>query len=403
MPHTPFPHAVTPLEDAFENAPCGYLYTDAQGYIVRTNRTLCVWLKSTAEALTKLRLVDLLSVGSRFFIETNLWPLLKLGGEIREAAVDLQYNEQRMPVLMAANGNHPCEGLEPIYRVTLFPAWDRRQFELDLLAARKTAEGAAAQLERRLLELAAAQTTLSLQNHELAEAVQEKNKLLGMAAHDLRSPLGGIESLCGFVMEDADSHLSADARQFLSLISQSSHYMQKLVTDLLDYAKVQSGTVSLELQDTDVFALANESASMNRLLSAKKQIQINVKLVPNEPPRALVDRNKMKQVLNNLLSNAVKFSMPGRHVDLIVESCGPEVVVTVADRGQGIPEAEQLRLFRPFRLTSVKGTDGEPSTGLGLAIVKKIVTEHGGHVAVSSQVGVGSQFIVKLPLCRVSA
>lgn len=362
---------------------------------MRANQTLCDWLRTPSQTLTRLRLVDLLSVGSRFLVETNLWPLLKLGGHIREAAVDLLLQGQRLPVLMAGNRNGPSGNLELVYRIAFFPAAHRRQFELDLLAARKAAEDAAAQLEVRLMELGAAQTALALQNSELAEAVHEKNKLLGMAAHDLRSPLGAIEALCRFIAEDEHSRLSAEATRFLNLISHSSHYMQTLVSNLLDYTKVQSGTVRLELQDTDVFDLAMESARMNGLLSAKRKIKINVRLLRNvAATRAWVDPAKIKQVFDNLIANAVKVSTPGRAVDVIVEGRSADVLVTVCDQGASLCQAEQTQ---PFDAFGFAGADDEPSAGLGLAIAQKIVSEHGGYIDVTSRAGVGSQFIVQLP------
>jgi signal transduction histidine kinase len=114
-------------------------------------------------------------------------------------------------------------------------------------------------------------------------------------------------------------------------------------------------------------------------------------------PQAEVDKDRILQVLDNLVSNAIKFSDSGTRVDVVVESTDESVVVSVRDRGQGIPEAEQERLFRPFSRTSVKATAGEESTGLGLAICRKIVEAHGGRISVQSEPGKGSVFAFSLP------
>jgi signal transduction histidine kinase len=111
-----------------------------------------------------------------------------------------------------------------------------------------------------------------------------------------------------------------------------------------------------------------------------------------------LDRAKMEQVLNNLISNAIKYSPSDTTVDVRLYREHGKAVLSVRDRGQGIPEDELDALFEPFATTSVQGTAGERSTGLGLVIAKRIVEGHGGEIEVESEVGEGSNFVVTLPV-----
>lgn len=148
---------------------------------------------------------------------------------------------------------------------------------------------------------------------------------------------------------------------------------------------------------TDLVSLLRHAVEVNGMLAAGKRIGLALRC--DEPSIVLpVDAAKIEQLLANLIGNAVKFSRPDTSVHVDLERRGEEIVLSVTDRGQGIPEAERTRLFRPFQCTSVKPTHGERSTGLGLAIAAKIVAAHGGRIWVESEVGRGSTFRVSLPV-----
>ncbi|MGC8658646.1 MAG: sensor histidine kinase [Desulfomonilaceae bacterium] len=245
-------------------------------------------------------------------------------------------------------------------------------------------------------ELANLQRELAKKNVELEKLNEEKNKFLGMAAHDLRNPLNAIQMYSEFLLEEATEVLNPEQLEFVSIIHSSSGFMLQLVNDLLDVAKIESGKLELELEPTDLGRLVQKNASLNKVMATKKQIEFNLHLDDKIPP-VLVDSAKIEQVLNNLITNAVKFSNPGGVIDIWVSKSEGEVIVSVKDNGQGIPREELSKLFKPFQRTSVKSTAGEESTGLGLAIVRKIVTGHKGRVWVESEVSKGSTFFVALP------
>jgi len=248
-------------------------------------------------------------------------------------------------------------------------------------------------------ELTNAQRELAKQNTTLARLNEQKTQFLGMAAHDLRTPIGAILTFSGFLSEDAAGVLNREQLEFLSLIQSSSEFMLQLIDNFLDVSAIESGHLNLDRQMLDPRQLLEYSVRLNAVLAQKKRIQV-VLQVEDLLPRLCVDEGKITQVLNNLISNALKFSQPGTMVAVRAAPENGGLRVAVHDQGPGIPAAEHSKLFQPFGKTSVRSTAGESSTGLGLAIVRKIVEGHGGRIWVESEVGVGSVFLFTLPPYR---
>lgn len=245
-------------------------------------------------------------------------------------------------------------------------------------------------------ELGVIQRKLTKKNLELERLNKLKNEFLGMAAHDLRNPLGIILSYSQFLLEDTKASLSPDKEEIVSTIRNSSQFMLGLVNDLLDIATIESGELRLNQEPTDLNRLVGQVATLNRVLAAQKEITIQY-ISTETIPTLILDGQKLVQVLNNLLSNAVKYSPPKSTVHIRVNKTPDGVIVTVKDEGQGIPLSEMDKLFKPFSVTSVRSTAGEKSTGLGLAISRRIIEGHGGKIWVESEVGHGSTFGFSLP------
>lgn len=252
------------------------------------------------------------------------------------------------------------------------------------------------QLSRVNNELVNLQRELSKRNAELMSLNDEKNRLLGMAAHDLRNPLGVILSYSEFLDEEAQSVLSAEHQDFVTTIMRTSRFMLRLVEDLLDVSSIESGVVSLDSQAVNMPELVRESVKMNAVLASGKGIDVHFS-ADDDVPLLQADPAKLEQVMNNLLTNAIKFSQPGTTVRASVSSTPEGVEVRVVDEGPGIPESEQDSLFKPFVQTSVRSTDGEQGTGLGLAIAHRVLEAHGGRIGVVSREGSGSTFWFILP------
>lgn len=233
----------------------------------------------------------------------------------------------------------------------------------------------------------------------LRQLNEMKNKFLGIAAHDLRSPLAAVQSYSD-LLADPDTLADTDRKDFiLGRIKSVTTRMLNLINDLLDISAIESGQLKLELQPVDLAPFLKETLANHELTAKSKSIEI-VGKIPDSLPAIEMDTRRITQVIDNLISNAVKFSPKGTIVTLLAKSDTDSVKISVSDQGQGIPPEELKKLFQEFGKTSVKPTDGEKSIGLGLAIVKKIVKGHGGEVGVSSQVGVGSTFHFTLPVAR---
>ncbi len=242
-----------------------------------------------------------------------------------------------------------------------------------------------------LLQFYRQQQELEQKNNELTYLNDQKNYFLGMAAHDLRNPLGNIQSFSDFILTDAGSTLSEQHREYLAIIRKSSTFMLGMVNNLLDVARIESGKLELQLERTNLVELVRNNIRINRTLSDRKNIRLEFKATADDV-EAKVDKNQIEQVLNNLITNAIKFSNSGTVVEIGLEKQDAAVMLSVRDHGQGIPHAELEKLFNPFQNTSVKSTAGEKSTGLGLTIVKKIIEAHKGKVWVESEVGKGTVF-----------
>lgn len=244
-------------------------------------------------------------------------------------------------------------------------------------------------------ELATAQRELARKNAELGRLNEQKNQFLGMAAHDLRNPLEVILTYSEFLLEDAAPALGTEQVELIHTIRSSSELMLRLVEDLLDVSRIEAGRMDLDLAPVDLGALVAGNVRRNRVLAAKKEIDIRLD-VQGDLPSLRLDASKIEQVLDNLIGNAVKFSPPGSPVEVRVEKTidKDQVVISVEDHGPGIPAGLLSTLFEPFTRGGVRGAKG---VGLGLAIVKNIVACHGGTIQVHSEEGRGATFQVCLP------
>jgi signal transduction histidine kinase len=239
--------------------------------------------------------------------------------------------------------------------------------------------------------------TIEQKNTELEKLNQQKNHFLSIAAHDLRNPLTTIYTVADLIAEELKEKTSAETKDFLEMIKQSSRFMRGLIEELLDVSVIDSGEPSLHLEPVDIIELIRNNVKLNRVIAGRKQITVKFNC-SDDLPMLQLDRKKIEQVLNNLISNAIKYSYPKSKVEINLKRENGSIVISVHDEGQGIPTTEMNKLFTPFSRTSVKATSGESSTGLGLVIVRKIIETHRGRVWAESQVKKGSVFYVSLPI-----
>ena len=245
---------------------------------------------------------------------------------------------------------------------------------------------------------------LATKDRELRERIEElqglnriKDEFVGMAAHDLRSPLAVVEMYASFLLEDPQGCLTVKDREFLRVIKNQGRFMLNLINDLLDVTRIESGHLDLNVRSGDWAEFVRRNVDLNGALAVRRGVSIEVDVAAAESFMIPFDQNRMEQVLNNLIGNAVKYSPAGSRIVVRVCREGEFVRVNVIDSGPGIPAGELAALFKPFYRGSTPLPPGERSTGLGLPIAHRIVKAHGGKIGVESREGHGSSFWFTLP------
>ena len=246
--------------------------------------------------------------------------------------------------------------------------------------------------------LARVQTHVELRQarERLREMNEEKNEFMGIAAHDLRNPLGAIKGYAEMVVEDAQSLQHRELEENGRRIQAVATRMAEMVQNLLDANRIERGEMQLNLATTDLGPLVNSVVEAQRPRATVKQQTIHLQ-GETAPVQVIVDPNVMVQVLENLISNAVKYSPPGRNIFVRLKRETGLIRIEVQDEGPGLSTEDQQRLFGKFARLSAKPTGGEHSTGLGLSIVKKMVEAMNGKVWCESKPGQGATFITTIP------
>lgn len=238
---------------------------------------------------------------------------------------------------------------------------------------------------------------LHKKNTQLTRLNAEKNRFLGMAAHDLRKPIGLIITYSEFLIEEADSILDKEHVGFLHTINASSTFMKRLVDDFLDVSAIEAGKFYLDLHTAAISDVMDKSLELNRLQADKKQIDLQVHCAENLPAIQM-DMAKIEQVITNLVSNAIEHSDAGSMVVIRLVREQDMITASVQDFGSGIPSEDMDKLFKPFARTRAQKTAGEKSTGLGMLITRKIIEAHRGKIWVESQLGEGTTISFQLPV-----
>ncbi len=234
---------------------------------------------------------------------------------------------------------------------------------------------------------------LEFKNKTLEKNINELNKLLGMAAHDLRNPIGAIHSFVDLLLEDEEEYGITDStKEILDIIGESSAYMLYIIQNLLDLSKVNAGKLDMNLGKYNLIDLVKDILNRNRFRAKNKNIHLDINIAANIRSYVRVDQTYLKQVIENLVSNSIKYSYENTTVVIDVFNQGEEILFEVKDNGVGIPESEQDKLFKAFSKTSAQPTGDEISTGLGLAISQKVINAHHGKIGYKPNSPNGSIF-----------
>jgi signal transduction histidine kinase len=240
---------------------------------------------------------------------------------------------------------------------------------------------------------------LHKKNAQLDLLNQEKNRFLGMAAHDLRKPIGLILSYSDFLIDEASDVLNEEHIGFLNTVQKSCIFMKRLVDDFLDVSAIEAGKFDLDLRSIIISDVLEQSLRLNMLQATKKGVDLSVE-TDQDLPLMTIDPPKIEQVITNLVSNAIEHTLPETPVVIRLGRKEDMICFSVADKGPGIPEDEIHKIFQPFEKTSIKKTGGEKSTGLGMLISRKIIEAHDGKIWIESRLGKGTHVYFTLPLNR---
>lgn len=230
----------------------------------------------------------------------------------------------------------------------------------------------------------------------LAEVIEAKDKFASTVSHEIRTPLTAIKEGIGIVLDGSAGAVTPEQRDFLTLAKRNVDRLRRLIGDVLDYEKLESGKASFYMRISDINSIAFEVIRLMSQYARAKSLEVVPRLAPGRI-ETICDPDRITQVLLNLVNNAIKFTASGK-VTITTEIAVPHVIVSVQDTGIGIEKTDMHKLFKRFSQIGHDVGDEEGGIGLGLAISKDIIEEHNGEIWVESEPGRGARFYFKIPL-----
>jgi PAS domain S-box-containing protein len=355
------------IEELYEHASCGYLTFSDRGTILKLNQTLLNWLGyERSDIAGRKTFQDLLTFGSKVFLQTHIHPLVNMQGFANEIYFDLvAQDKSRIPALTSILRRSNQDGSSHVYKVTLFNISDRKSYERELIKERDNAQRAAA----------------------------AKAEFLSMMSHEIRTPMNAVIGIANLLEATT---LNVQQTEYLDLLKSSAESLMDLLNSILDFSKIESGKDRLEQKAVALKPLIWSSVRSLEGKARQKNLPIRVAFHGDLPLGIITDPIKLGQILNNLLGNAIKFTETGG-VDLVV-SClelYPSRCVLkfeVVDSGIGIREDRLQTIFGEFSQADSEITMKYGGSGLGLAISSKLTELLGGKLEVASTWGEGSTF-----------
>ena len=254
------------------------------------------------------------------------------------------------------------------------------------------------QVREQTAELERKQQQLITANAELERASRRKSEFLANMSHELRTSLNAVSGFSELLLEETYGPLAPRQRQYVENILASGRYLLQLINDVLDLSKIEAGRMDVRVEEFSLRQAIESAVCVTQPLAQKKGLEVEVAIEP-ELDAIELDPGKLKQVLHNLVSNAVKFTDSGKVTISAARSpSGSEwIEIVVADTGVGIGPQDRERIFREFEQVDGPHSRRHDGTGLGLALTRRLIELQGGTIAVESELGRGSRFVVRLP------
>lgn len=343
------------FREAYENAPIGIALVSTAGEWLRVNQSLCDMLGYAAQELTRTTFQALTHPED---LETDLRQVQQvLTREIRSYQMEKRYLHKAGHTVWAQlSVSMVWDGPRPLYFIS----------QVQDISERKSIE-------------------------------RGKAEFLTMVSHELRTPVTALRGALGILAAGAAGELPPKAQALTALADRNADRLHRLVNDILDIEKIESGAFAYRRTDVDLNQLVAQAAIDLKPYADQYQVQIDVR---SDLPRAYVhaDADRLMQVLANLISNAVKYSPSRGKIDMQVSRTQQRIRVSITDRGEGIPEAFRAHIFEKFAQANWTATNPRGGSGLGLNISRAIIDHHGGELAFQTELGVGSTFYFELPV-----
>ena len=228
-----------------------------------------------------------------------------------------------------------------------------------------------------------------------ARLARMKDRIVSVVSHEIRTPLTSIRGSLGLIDGGLMGQVSPEAKRMISIAVDSSERLMRLINDLLDVERIESGRRVLNLASTPINVLMYDAVTVMQPIADVRSVEIEYD-APAES--VLVDRDRILQVLTNLIQNSIKFSDPGSTIRLVAEKDDSHMTVTIRDEGHGIPASHIEAIFEPFHQVDVSDSGPSSGSGLGLAICKEIVEAHGGTIWAERGIENGAVIRFRIPI-----
>jgi signal transduction histidine kinase len=247
-------------------------------------------------------------------------------------------------------------------------------------------------------ELKSAYEELVQQNEKLKSLDKAKDRFIALTTHELRTPASAMLATAD-VLKEGLYDTEEELKMFIDTIHEQGHHLMELINDILDFSKIQAGMMDYYVQQLDINKLLKDVIKSAQSTAQKSNIKLNLES-NQQPLLCYYDELRIKQVLQNVLSNAMKYNKENGFVKIWLKEKDSEVEIHIQDSGVGIPPEEQSKVFDEFE-TLGKVALHHQGTGLGMPISKQMIESMGGNIDFSSEVGVGTTFIIRIPKNKV--